>query len=448
MISIRVLTRCLSPTLRDHFGSIALFQRLLFCIAILLACSLVGCQPETVVPIPTVPAVDTYPEVLAAIETARDWVRKHPESAPAWGRLGMHFAAHEFTAEAEQCYQQATDLDPTAARWPYLLGVLVETSDPIRSAAYLQQANERSPGELYPRLRCAELMLSQGKIQEARPVLETLQQEFPQEARVRYRLAQVHLLQNQTELALEQNTQAVKQLPLQRSVRELQAQLLFATGQTEVAARELAVLHELLDLQTGWPDPWLEEVRACRHDPHWRLTEAHWLSTSGNLTEAENRLRELVTKYPDEWLFAAQYARCQLALKKSADVVDTVSNALRHHPEVADLYRLRGSAHLLRQEWTHAESDYARAVKLKPDDVAAWSDRAFVQEQMENAPAAIESLRQALRLEPRRQPDRVRLIQLLQKQEQWDAARTELQALLAREPRHPERMSLEQRFPQ
>jgi len=409
--------------------------------------SFCGCGRPVAPVIPEVPQVDTYPEVRVALEQARDWVREHPDSGPAWGRLGMHFAAHEFSSEAELCYQQARTLDATAARWPYLLGVLIETTDPAESAQCYQQAIERLPRELAPRLRAAELQLSRGLVTQAQQALESLQREYPREARIVYRLAQARQLQGDLATALTLNTTAVELLPTHRAVRELQAQLLFASGQAEAAARELTVLRELPGLQTGWPDPWLEEVRACRHDPHRTATEAYWLSESGNLAEAEHRLRDLVTRYPEEWLFAAQWARCQLALGQSSAAVESLTAAIRRQHNVADLYRLRGSAYLILAEWPLAEHDYAQANLLKPDDAATWSDRAYVQEQTGDLQAAVESLQQAIRLEPGRIADRVRLVKLLQRMERWDSAAAELQSLITRDPEHSERQRLEQSFP-
>ena len=49
--------------------------------------------------------------------------RPGPQAAPAVGRLGTVFHAHELNSEAISCYQRAMSLAPENARWPYLAGL-------------------------------------------------------------------------------------------------------------------------------------------------------------------------------------------------------------------------------------------------------------------------------------------------------------------------------------
>src|SRR4051794_13977165 len=57
-------------------------------------------------PPPEPPAVDTTgrePEIVAAVEAARDAARKQPGSGAAWGKLGLVLLAHDFEPEARVC---------------------------------------------------------------------------------------------------------------------------------------------------------------------------------------------------------------------------------------------------------------------------------------------------------------------------------------------------------
>ena len=55
------------------------------------------------------------------IESKRKAVIADPQSANAWGELGMAFDAHEQWPPSQECYRRAMELDPSDARWPFLL---------------------------------------------------------------------------------------------------------------------------------------------------------------------------------------------------------------------------------------------------------------------------------------------------------------------------------------
>ncbi len=117
------------------------------------------------------PAIDLShadPEVAAAIQNAIDAVQSDPRDAATWGKLGMVLRAHDFGAESVQALREAERLDPTDPRWPYLQGLTLLLARPEEGIACLKRAAERSPANRpEPRLRLAEVLLEQGRIDEA-----------------------------------------------------------------------------------------------------------------------------------------------------------------------------------------------------------------------------------------------------------------------------------------
>src|SRR5207248_10811259 len=73
---------------------------------------------------PPVPDQVTDPNVRAKVVQARDAVLSDPRSAAAWGEYGLVCRANGLAAESNVCFAQAVRLDPTDARWPYLIGLL------------------------------------------------------------------------------------------------------------------------------------------------------------------------------------------------------------------------------------------------------------------------------------------------------------------------------------
>jgi hypothetical protein len=82
------------------------------------------------------PAVDpdgAEPEVLAAIETAREEVRQAPRSAGALGHLGKLFLARAYGPEAGPCFTRAEKPDPNEVCWPFFMGPQSPCPDRISS---------------------------------------------------------------------------------------------------------------------------------------------------------------------------------------------------------------------------------------------------------------------------------------------------------------------------
>ena len=96
-------------------------------------------RPAPVEP-PAVRVAVPDPDVAAAIEQARDAVRKEPRSGRAWGQLGMVLSAHAYMTEAATCYDQAGRLDPTEPRWPYFHALAVRPEDPAAAVPLLRRA--------------------------------------------------------------------------------------------------------------------------------------------------------------------------------------------------------------------------------------------------------------------------------------------------------------------
>lgn len=116
-------------------------------------------------PIPDLAAVE--PRVRAAIERDLAAARRQPESAAAWGRLGMVLHAHQFDEEAEAAYAEASRLASGEFRWVYLQGVLADARDPAAAVDLLRRAVEIDRGYAPARIRLASTLEKVGLAAEA-----------------------------------------------------------------------------------------------------------------------------------------------------------------------------------------------------------------------------------------------------------------------------------------
>lgn len=92
------------------------------------------------------PALDgAEPRVAERIRDAAAAVEREPESAAAWGRLGIVYDVNGFEPEAVPCYERAQALDAAEWRWPYFAGLALLRNDRQTARRQLELAVTRKP---------------------------------------------------------------------------------------------------------------------------------------------------------------------------------------------------------------------------------------------------------------------------------------------------------------
>jgi tetratricopeptide (TPR) repeat protein len=189
--------------------------------------------PPEEIPLPSLAHVD--PEVVDAIEAARELVANEPASADAWGGLGDRYFVHAFPADAARCYAKAEALDPERAAWPYRLGwslvneapeeaiapferslrtlgsyapahaalalVLVRAGRPDEAFQHYLRASELDPRAPGPETGLGQILLARGDLTEARVHLEEALERDPKHVEAHVALAQVLLAVGEEEEA-------------------------------------------------------------------------------------------------------------------------------------------------------------------------------------------------------------------------------------------------------
>jgi len=394
-----------------------------------------GCGSPAVEP-PPVPG-SLYGDVHDALTEAREAVLRQPQAAEAWGTLAMLCDAHDLTSDAATCYRQALALDASDPRWPYLLAGLVAADDPA-AAEDLFRTSMKASSAPEPGLRLAALLRDRGAADEAVDVLRVEAAADPDVARIHYELARCLDQTGDLTDAVEEITTAARLAGQHRSIRELAAELLYRAGRFDEARREAALAQRLPRETAGWPDPWREEVRSLRRDPHWQASSIAMAATAGRMEagEALSRLASLASDYPDDWTIGGEFAQLLLLAGELDAAIQAATTAIELHPRAVSLWKIRGTAELLSENWRAAEADLGHAVELKPDDAAAWSDLAFVQEQL-GRDAAIDSLETAISLAPLDIEKRIRLIELFIDRRQLADATRAIDAMAAIAEDHP-----------
>ena len=187
--------------------------------------------------VPEPDMTDMEPQVADRLRQVRSAVYARPDSAGAWGRLGMVCHAHELWDCAEAAYREAVALDPMEPRWQYYVGdvltvvgtdleaaerafrrvldlypdyapthlrlgrVLVAMNRPEAAATQFERALELAPDLQPARLALAQIRLAAGKLDAAQAMLEALLAENPKHEQALSTLGRVYMLQGQRDEA-------------------------------------------------------------------------------------------------------------------------------------------------------------------------------------------------------------------------------------------------------
>ena len=361
--------------------------------------------------VPEPPAVDLAgadPEVAAAVESARAAVRREPSSGAAWGHLGMVLRAHDFGPEANACLAEAERLAPNEPRWPYLQGLTLILTDPDAGLRRLQRAVELCDNKpLAPRLRLAETLLAQGRLDEAEEQLRRARAAEPGHPRVR--LALGRLAYQRDDLAGSRNhLQAAADSPFGRkTARSLLAAVRQRLGDPG-AADEAARAARLPD-DPPWPDPFVEEVEELGASKQAAIARADSLFFQGRGGEAVALLSQAVRRYPDADRVWLALGRILVQLKDDAAAVPALRRTTELAPDSSEGWFQLGVALYRLENVDEAADCFRQAVRLKPDYAWAHHNLGLCRKRQGDRAGAAECFRAALRYKPDYVPAREEL---------------------------------------
>jgi tetratricopeptide (TPR) repeat protein len=353
------------------------------------------------------------PEVQQAIESARQQVLQHP-SAHSWGLLGMVLRAHDCGAEANRCFAEAERLDPREPRWPYLCGLTLMQTDPEAGIRCLERAAQRC-GEVpnAPRLRLAEALLEQGRLDEAQHYLEEVRRQEPNNCRARLGLGRLALLRGQWQTALEQLEPCTDDIHARKRAHAFLAETCGRLGDVERARAEQRRAAEAPD-DVLWPDPFVQEVLQLQRGLRFRLQEAAALFQRRQFDEAIRLLEETVARYPESTQARLHLGDTWRILERPDRAEQVLREAVQIDPGAAEAWFRLGCVQALNRS-PEAEDSFRRAIDLKPDHTLAHFNLAHRLSERGDASGAAEELRAALRSRPDYTPARDALRALAEK---------------------------------
>jgi tetratricopeptide (TPR) repeat protein len=240
-------------------------------------------------------------DLVAAVEKAREEVRRQPRSGKAWGELSRVLIANDLNEDALPCLVQAERFDPGQPAWPYLHGsVLQLLSRPQEAIPWLRQALELAqvPEErLAIEFVLAQTLLGSGQPDEAEQHIRSLRQQEGDSPRVHLLLGLLAEARGDDSGAREHLIHLIDHPCARKQVCTILSKL--ARGDEKKAqrlAREAAEHPQ----DRPWPNSFDADVREYRIKPTDPLDKYFQWVAEGRHEEALNYLRDLVARSPDE----------------------------------------------------------------------------------------------------------------------------------------------------
>jgi tetratricopeptide (TPR) repeat protein len=365
--------------------------------------------------IPEIDLVDIDPEIVEAVTKARADVVSKPSSEVAWGTLAMVLHAHGFYDQAFVCYGVAFELDAKDPRWPYLQGkILLRGDDPFAAIPYFEKAAELTPADSLATARLGELLMTQGRYDEATARYERVLKENSNAAYAQLGLAQAAMNRQQFKEALGYAEPLVNH-PIFRkrasAVRIVAYQRLGDQAAADAERQRLLTLPE----DAPWPDAAMEQVDRFHVGLNARLKTVSQLAQHGQLDAAVTLLKSTVAAYPKShtaWGFLGKglgdtkdYAGAEDAFQKAIALAPSIDKA--EHWFYVGVYRQE------QRKFKEAAEAYRATVELRPQDAAAHFGLGECLEESGDRKGAADAFREALRHRPDMAKARERLEKLM-----------------------------------
>jgi tetratricopeptide (TPR) repeat protein len=368
------------------------------------------------------------PMVWRVVEAARAEVERVPQSAHAWGRLGMVLLAHQIRDASIVCLARAEQLDPHDMRWPYYQAMAVRRSDPEAAIAHLRRAiaaASEQQEQQQPRLLLAELLVQCGQLDEAETLFHTVLQREPNNSRAHLGLAQAAFEREDFSTCLDHLRQAEDDLHTRKAAHIFLAQVQQRRGDRIAAEKALQQMRDLPD-DVPWPDPLFDAVQEMVVGHLQIITHAATLLRQKQPAEAIPLLQRAAADYPESSWACVLLGRAWLLLGNFAAAENALRESLRREPDSVE-----GNFYLAvvlseQQQFAAALPFFRKVVQLKPDYALAWYNLGVCCKQQGDRVSALEAFHKAIDCKPQFAEARINLGDLLAQEGQWEAAEQQL----------------------
>ncbi|MGI9265194.1 MAG: tetratricopeptide repeat protein, partial [Gammaproteobacteria bacterium] len=313
---------------------------------------------------------DLKPEIRTKLEPAVTHFREQRSQLDgqamglAYGRMGIHYLAHEQQEAAGACFRNAIALNPENPRWPYYLAVHYEETGALEEAAESYfSAIELNPGYAPAQVRTGRVLLELDRVDEAEAAFKAALQRDNGMAAAFAGLGQVEFARGNYPQAIERYEHALSIQPEATQLHYRLGLTYRAMGDTEKAKAELAKAGERMP---SIPDPILGFLQAHSQGAEHFLSAGRMAEQAGRIDGAIQFYDVATTIEPGNIDALMRLGQLQGA---SGDLVGALSSFGKVHaidPANASANFYIGSLLEQRGEELEAESYYRAALETSP----------------------------------------------------------------------------------
>lgn len=353
---------------------------------------------------------DLDPEIKDAITNARKRLntvlqdRAEPaDLANAYGELGALYHVHAVFQPADDCYENAKQLDPDNFRWAYYSAVLAARTGRTQLAlARFENARRLRPGYRALTVRMADAWLDLNEQGKAQAAYESVVSATGLEAASLYGLGQIALLNRNFDGAIDYFNRALEIDPDATRIHYPLAQALRAVKRDEEARQHIALRG---DTPPVIKDPQVESLQAMKRGAAIHFIHAMNAIQRHDYDAAKEAFAQGLAKEPDNAIARTSYARTlYLTDRKSearreldraaaqpgntlglfllgvlieetgdpAAAADYYRQALQYDPAHAGAHFYLANQYYRQQQYARAASHYARSIQAEPVNLAAY----------------------------------------------------------------------------
>ncbi len=400
-----------------------------------LAILLAGCRAEP-------PATATAVQTALLDDAARQRIgealaaaHERPRDPARRARLGAVYHAHALWGPAVASYRQALARAPRRARWWYLLAhALAGTGDVEGAAAAAGRALELDPAYLPAYWNLGLWWLQAGHDDRAETAFAAAAERVPDHPAGPLGLARVALERGDAERATALLETVLERSPGLTYARQLLGNASLALGRPAEGAAALA---GGAGAPPSFPDPWLDEVRRLRAGYRALIEEAQALLAAGRSQEAIEQLAAAQRDHPEDYVVAytlgtAYFGSGRLAEAATAFEAAAAVQPGSHLPPLG-----LGAVRELEGDFETALALTDRAIALNPAYANAHRQRARILRRLERPAAALASIEEALRYDPRSLELAETRLRLLEELGRWPDLATAAERLTRDLPHWP-----------
>ncbi len=396
--------------------------------------------------IPKIDFTDVDAAVVAKLQSAQLAVIAEPASGAAWGRFGHVLLAHEFDDAAASAFAEAEVLDPRDARWPYLQArslILINSGEAVpmleRSVAICGDAPDA------PILKLIEVLIALNRLPDAESRLTPFLKARPENARANLAMGRLQLRQGDLTRAAEYARMAEGHPATSKSAHELLAQILLRQGNKAESRKHQQLAASLTE--SGWPDPFYDEVLSQRTGLKAILVRADKLFGKGDVDATIPLLRQAIREYPESDWAHVLLGRSLIRSRHLAEAEQVLNRAVQLAPQSVEAQFRLGVAIYLQKRHQEAADWFRKAIALKPDFTMAHYNLGYCLKDMNDVAGAIQSFESTVASDPNNYEAHAILGMLLANERRYDESRKHWQRAVELRPNDKQARQQLERLP-